>query len=674
MTERHTYPNARRLTEAQERMIWAQEIQPILTKHFNSALRYKWFPEPAVITSDDLVAVWDKLLLHLLDADEDNDPRWTVFEAYTLENPYDPDEFLPGVMMFLKAGMPDTERGVPIGDLKTLFFPYLRTVMDDGSLPVFLSFLAESGAMLESVQETNQQQPMELDSPEISRVLIKGWRLRESVDRLSEESELVIWNMWVKPIVDLHYNGSIHYSHADDFKKITPDDFGALWEQYIAPIICSNTPPWLKYPQSMDQGELESLIGENIWEPEDFVSEVMLLLKAGRAPGLVDPFFRCLTSIITKGELPVFLAYIAQDRRCGDTTLNVLSYVWNPGVDFSKDRMTQQDELAVWDRWIAPIIDKHFKGRIEYKFFDEPEVITPDHIGAVLRKMLEPFVYDYEHGPFPTDDFLKEVMDRLRAGFHKYEGVDLIGWFNDFLSWIMDGGHLPAFLAYIDHERGGDGCETEQAGTSHEASPVPIAADKNKWSFTLKGPMWYVTFDGEAEHVTDGIPVRRMLPALEQPGVKFGYIQLVQMTSGPGGETQTEKPDGLSIQTDGEGILTKHDLETWQLAAIRQHKRYKENPGAEGGKWNQFKAALQNSGYYVIESEESVQVKESKFKPDIDHQYKKAGSTVGKNRTEFLKKIRHLPKLHDHMEQFLKRETGLIYDPPKGSLAWKIIK
>ncbi len=42
-------PNARRLTEAQERMIWVQEIQPILTKHFNSALRYKWFPEPTVI-------------------------------------------------------------------------------------------------------------------------------------------------------------------------------------------------------------------------------------------------------------------------------------------------------------------------------------------------------------------------------------------------------------------------------------------------------------------------------------------------------------------------------------------------------------------------------------------------------------------------------------------------
>jgi hypothetical protein len=92
-------------------------------------------------------------------------------------------------------------------------------------------------------------------------------------------------------------------------------------------------------------------------------------------------------------------------------------------------------------------------------------------------------LFTITHG---TDDFLKEVMDRLRAGFHNYEGVDLTGWFNDFLSWIMDGGHLSAFLAYIDHERGGDGCETEQAGTSHETSPVPIAADKNKWSFTLE--------------------------------------------------------------------------------------------------------------------------------------------------------------------------------------------
>lgn len=366
MTEQHTYPNARRLTEAQERMIWAQEIQPILTKHFNSALRYKWFPEPAVITSDDLVAVWDKLLLHLLDLDEDNDPRWTVFEAYTLENPYDPEDFLPGVMMFLKADMPDTERGVPIGDLKTLFFPYLRTVVDDGSLPVF--------------------------------------------------------------------------------------------------------------------------------------------------------------------------------------------------------------------------------------------------------------------------------------------------------------------LAYIDHERGGDICETEQAETSHDVPPVPNVPDKNKWSFTLNGPVWDVTFNGEAGPVKDSIPVRRMLPALEQPGVKFGYIQLVQMTSGSGGETQTEKPDGLSIQMGGEEILTKHDLETWQAAASLEHKRYKENPEAEGEKWNQFKTALQNGGYYVIEDEESVQVKESKHKPDIDRQHKKAGDAVGKNRKEFLKSIQHLPKLHDHMERFLKRKNGLIYNPPKGSPAWKIIK
>jgi hypothetical protein len=203
---------------------------------------------------------------------------------------------------------------------------------------------------------------------------------------------------------------------------------------------------------------------------------------------------------------------------------------------------------------------------------------------------------------------------------------------------------------------------------------LPIAADKNKWSFTLNGPVWDVTFNGEAGPVKDSIPVRRILPALEQPGVKFGYIQLVQMTSGPGGETQTENPDGLSIQTDGEGILTKRDLETWQLAANEQFKRYKENPEAEGDKWNQFKAALQSGGYYVIESEESVQVKKSKWKPDIDRQLKKAGGTVSKNRTEFLKKIQHIPKLHDHMERFLKMKNGLIYDPAKGSLAWKIIK
>jgi len=146
------------------------------------------------------------------------------------------------------------------------------------------------------------------------------------------------------------------------------------------------------------------------------------------------------------------------------------------------------------------------------------------------------------------------------------------------------------------------------------------------------------------------------------------------MTSGSGGETQATSPDGLSIQTGGEGIMTKRDLETWQAAANLQYKRYKENPEAEQDRWNQFKATIESSGYHLIETEDSVKIKESKWKADVDRKHKNAGDAVSKNRTEFLKRIQHLPKLHDHMERFLKLENGLIYNPPNGSPLWEIDK
>jgi hypothetical protein len=213
-----------------------------------------------------------------------------------------------------------------------------------------------------------------------------------------------------------------------------------------------------------------------------------------------------------------------------------------------------------------------------------------------------------------------------------------------------------------------------QTEETPKAQIVPTSPDRKKWSFTLNGPVWDVTFDGEAGPVTDRTPARRMLPALEQPGVKFGYIHLIQMTTKSGEETQTAPPNGLSIQTGSEDILTRRDLETWQAAVNLQRKRYKENPEAERDRWNQFKATIESSGYHLIETEDSVKIKESKWKADVDRKHKNAGDAVSKNRTEFLKMIQHLPKLHDHMERFLKLENGLIYNPPNGSPLWEIDK
>lgn len=155
----------------------------------------------------------------------------------------------------------------------------------------------------------------EIDPEEkISRVLIKGWQSEHPIERLSKQRELAIWNSWIKPIVNLHYNGVFRYKYFKEPENLNHDDLGALWEQYLAPVIYSNIPPWLKYPQSMHQSELKSRISENIWEPNLFISDVLIPLKAGRGSAFVDPFLQCLTNIIDQGDLPALLAYLDQER------------------------------------------------------------------------------------------------------------------------------------------------------------------------------------------------------------------------------------------------------------------------------------------------------------------------------------------------------------------------
>jgi hypothetical protein len=156
----------------------------------------------------------------------------------------------------------------------------------------------------------------EIDPDEkISRVLIKGWQPEHLIERLSKQRELAIWNSWIKPIVILHYKGVFEYKYFKEPESLNRYDLEAMWEQHIAPFICSNLPQWIKYPQSVTQAELESCISENLWEPDLFVSEILLLLKAGRGADFVDPFFRCLRNIMTGGDLPSFLAYIDQKKR-----------------------------------------------------------------------------------------------------------------------------------------------------------------------------------------------------------------------------------------------------------------------------------------------------------------------------------------------------------------------
>jgi hypothetical protein len=314
----------------------------------------------------------------------------------------------------------------------------------------------------------NQPTESEQEAPAIiSSALTKNWEPEKEFEtRASKEDELAIWNKWIKPIVDLHYEGDVKYIYFSEPQKLSYDEFEKVWELSIAPFLCSIKLPGIKIPASKTQTELENLISSNIWEPKLFISEVLLPLRAGRGLQFVDSFLGCLISIIDGKDLPAFLAYIEHGQ------YRKITFELAPDSDFPKDRMPKEKEFAVWDHWIKPIIDKHFDGKIEYKYSEKPEEITPKDIEVIIRKMITPFVFEYEHGPFQTDDFLKEVVDRLRSGFSEYEGVDLKKWFQDFLSWVMYGGHLPAFLAYIDHERGGE-FDSEDNRTMSPSSNLP---------------------------------------------------------------------------------------------------------------------------------------------------------------------------------------------------------
>jgi hypothetical protein len=47
-----------RLTEDQERKIWAEWIEPIVKKYYEGAIEYKFFEEPESITQGDFKRFW----------------------------------------------------------------------------------------------------------------------------------------------------------------------------------------------------------------------------------------------------------------------------------------------------------------------------------------------------------------------------------------------------------------------------------------------------------------------------------------------------------------------------------------------------------------------------------------------------------------------------------------
>jgi hypothetical protein len=110
--------------EALEKNLWDTHFRPIVDLHFNSAssLQYEYFPEPPYITQGDLNSMWNTILLCFHSSD------------------YEPED-IKEVMFFLAAGMPDTKRNVSIDELKQIFHPLLKGILEDKTLPSFLMFL-----------------------------------------------------------------------------------------------------------------------------------------------------------------------------------------------------------------------------------------------------------------------------------------------------------------------------------------------------------------------------------------------------------------------------------------------------------------------------------------------------------------------------------------------------
>jgi len=138
--------------------------------------------------------------------------------------------------------------------------------------------------------------------------------------RLTEAQESNLWNKWIKPIVELHYNGAFEYKFFTDPEIIAHDDIISLWNFTLISFFHPITPPGILSTQTSNE-RLEYMF-DNPWNPCHLLSEILIPLKAGRRDNLVTPFFNLLYRIFKTGQLPAFLAYLDQAASSHDTKQN----------------------------------------------------------------------------------------------------------------------------------------------------------------------------------------------------------------------------------------------------------------------------------------------------------------------------------------------------------------
>lgn len=140
------------------------------------------------------------------------------------------------------------------------------------------------------------------------------------IARLTEVQERNLWNKWIKPIVELHYNGAIEYKLFTDPEIITHDDIISLWKFTLAPFFYRTTSPGILSTQTPDEWLI--YLFHNPRSPHHLLLEALIPLKAGQRDNLVTPFFDLLLRIFENGKLPVFLAYLGQAASSHDTKQN----------------------------------------------------------------------------------------------------------------------------------------------------------------------------------------------------------------------------------------------------------------------------------------------------------------------------------------------------------------
>lgn len=128
------------------------------------------------------------------------------------------------------------------------------------------------------------------------------------------------------------------------------------------------------------------------------------------------------------------------------------------------EKRNENIERVIWNTNIQPLIDLHYNGVFQYQFFPEPVMITQGDLDNMLRKTMvlcyrgyDPIFGHYQirqttggHKEEAKDDFVKEVMKRLKASQTKFNSIDLKGLFYTFLDDLFQEETLPIFLELLN--------------------------------------------------------------------------------------------------------------------------------------------------------------------------------------------------------------------------------